>query len=145
MSIAKEFREFAMRGNIVDMAVGIIIGSAFGKIITSVVSDVLMPPIGMAIGRVDVKDFKLVLQKAAPAITEGSQVVKQAVTEVAIKYGMFIQTIIDFLIVAFCIFLVIKVMNRLKKKEEAKPAAPVAPSKEEILLTEIRDLLKEKK
>lgn len=145
MSIVKEFREFAMRGNIVDMAVGIIIGSAFGKIISSVVSDVLMPPIGMAIGRVDVKDFKLVLQKAVPAVTEGTQVVKQAVAEVAIKYGMFIQTIIDFLIVAFCIFLVIKVMNRLKKKEEAKPVPPAGPTKEEILLTEIRDLLKEKK
>jgi large conductance mechanosensitive channel len=121
MSIVKEFKEFAMRGNI------------------------LMPPIGMAIGRVDVKDFKLVLQKAAPAVTEGSQVVKQAVNEVALKYGMFIQTIIDFLIVAFCIFLVVKVMNRLKQKEEAKPVAPAPPSKEEILLTEIRDLLKEKK
>jgi large conductance mechanosensitive channel len=145
MSIVKEFKEFAMRGNIVDMAVGIIIGSAFGKIISSVVSDILMPPIGMAIGRVDVKDFKLVLLKAAPAVTEGGQIVKQAVTEVAIKYGMFIQTIIDFLIVAFCIFLVIKVMNRLKKKEEEKPAPPAAPTKEEILLTEIRDLLKEKR
>jgi large conductance mechanosensitive channel len=145
MSIVKEFREFAMRGNIVDMAVGIIIGSAFGKIISSVVSDVLMPPIGMAIGRVDVKDFKLILQKAAPALTDGTTIVKQAVSEVAIKYGMFIQTIIDFLIVAFCIFLVIKVMNKLKKKEEEKPTAPAAPSKEEILLTEIRDLLKEKR
>ena len=145
MSIVKEFREFAMRGNIVDMAVGIIIGSAFGKIITSVVSDVLMPPIGMAIGRVDVKDFKLVLQKAVPAITDGGLVVKQAISEVAIKYGMFIQTIIDFLIVAFCIFLVIKVMNRLKKKEEEKPAPQPAPSKEEVLLTEIRDLLRDKK
>ena len=145
MSIVKEFKEFAMRGNIVDMAVGIIIGSAFGKIISSVVSDVLMPPIGMAIGRVDVKDFKLVLQKAAPAVTEGGQVIKQAVNEVALKYGMFIQTIIDFLIVAFCIFLVVKVMNRLKQKEEAKPVPPPPPSKEEILLTEIRDLLKEKK
>ena len=145
MSIVKEFREFAMRGNIVDMAVGIIIGSAFGKIITSVVSDVLMPPIGMAIGRVDVKDFKLVLQKAVPAITDSGLVVKQAISEVAIKYGMFIQTIIDFLIVAFCIFLVIKVMNRLKKKEEEKPAPQPAPSKEEVLLTEIRDLLSDKK
>lgn len=142
MSIVKEFKEFAMRGNIVDMAVGIIIGSAFGRIISSVVSDVLMPPIGMAIGRVDVKDFKLVLQKAVPAITDGGIVVKQAVAEVALKYGMFAQTIIDFLIVAFCIFLVIKVMNRLKKKEETKPAAP---SNEEILLAEIRDLLKERK
>jgi large conductance mechanosensitive channel len=145
MSVVKEFKEFAMRGNIVDMAVGIIIGSAFGKIISSIVSDVLMPPIGMAIGRVDVKDFKLVLQKAAPAITENGLVVKQAINEVALKYGMFIQTIIDFLIVAFCIFMVVKLMNRLKKKEEEKPATPATPSKEEILLTEIRDLLKEKK
>jgi large conductance mechanosensitive channel len=145
MSVVKEFKEFAMRGNIVDMAVGIIIGSAFGRIISSVVTDVLMPPIGMAIGRVDVKDFKLVLQKAAPAIIENGQVVKQAINEVTLRYGMFIQTIIDFLIVAFCIFLVVKVMNRLKKKEEEKPAAPATPSKEEILLTEIRDLLKEKK
>jgi large conductance mechanosensitive channel len=145
MSIVKEFKEFAMRGNIVDMAVGIIIGSAFGKIISSVVSDVLMPPVGMAIGRVDMKDFKLVLQKAAPAVMDGGQVVKQAVNEVALKYGMFIQTIIDFLLVAFCIFLVIKVINRMKKKEESKPVEPPAPSKEEILLTEIRDLLKEKK
>jgi large conductance mechanosensitive channel len=145
MSIVKEFKEFAMRGNIVDMAVGIIIGSAFGKIISSVVSDVLMPPIGMAIGRVDVKDFKLVLQKAVPAVTEGGQVVKQAINEVALRYGMLIQTIIDFLIVAFCIFLVVKVMNRLKQKEEAIPVPPAAPTKEEILLTEIRDLLKEKK
>ena len=145
MSIVKEFKEFAMRGNIVDMAVGIIIGSAFGKIISSVVSDVLMPPIGMAIGRVDVKDFKLVLQKAVPAVTEGGQVVKQAVNEVALRYGMLIQTIIDFLIVAFCIFLVVKVMNRLKQKEEAIPVPSASPTKEEILLTEIRDLLKEKK
>ena len=145
MSIVKEFKEFAMRGNIVDMAVGIIIGSAFGKIVSSLVNDVLMPPLGMAIGRVDVKDFKIVLQKAVPAITEGSQVVKQAVSEVALKYGMFMQTVIDFLIVAFCIFLVIKGINRLKKKEEAKPAAPPVPSKEEMLLTEIRDLLREKR
>jgi len=144
MSIVKEFREFAMRSNIVDMAFGIIIGSAFGKIISSLVSDVLMPPIGMAIGRIDVKDFKIVIQKATPAVTEGGQIVKQAVNEVTLKYGMFIQTIIDFMIVAFCIFLVIKVMNRLKKKEEEKPAPPSPPSKEEILLTEIRDLLKEK-
>jgi len=145
MSVVKEFKEFAMRGSIVDMAVGIIIGSAFGRIISSIVSDVLMPPIGMAIGRVDVKDFKLVLQKAIPAVNENGQVVKQAINEVTLRYGMFIQTIIDFLIVAFCIFLVVKVMNRLKKKEEEKPAALLEPTKEEILLTEIRDLLKEKK
>lgn len=145
MSIIKEFKEFSMGGNIVDMAIGIIIGSAFGKIISSIVNDVLMPPFGMALGKIDFKDFKLVLQKAVPAVTDGSQVVKQAVSEVAIKYGMFVQTLIDFLIVAFCIFLAIKVINRLKKKNEEKLVAPASPSKEEILLTEIRDLLREKK
>lgn len=144
MSVIKEFREFAMRGNIVDMAVGIIIGSAFAKIVSSVVTDVLMPPLGMLIGRVDFKDFKITLQDAVPEITSNGAVVQAAVNEVAIKYGMFIQTIIDFVIVAICIFMVIKVMNRLKKKEEAAPA-PTAPSKEELLLSEIRDILKEKK
>ncbi len=144
MSIVKEFKEFSMGSNIVDMAIGIIIGSAFGKIVSSIVNDVLMPPLGLALGKIDFKDFKLVLQKAAPAVTDGSQVVKQAVSEVAIKYGMFVQTTIDFLIVAFCIFLAIKVINRLKKKNEEKPVAPASPSKEEILLTEIRDLLREK-
>jgi large conductance mechanosensitive channel len=134
VSIVKEFRDFAMRGNIVDMAVGIIIGSAFGKIVTSLVTDVLLPPIGMALGRVDFKDFKVVLQKAG-----------DGVSGVTMNYGMFIQTIIDFIIVAFCIFMVVKVMNRLKKNEEEKAAPPAGPSKEEILLTEIRDLLKEKK
>ena len=145
MSIIKEFKEFSMGGNIVDMAIGIIIGSAFGKIISSIVNDVLMPPFGMALGKIDFKDFKLVLQKAVPAVTDGSQVVKQAVSEVAIKYGMFVQTLIDFLIVAFCIFLAIKVINRLKKKNEEKLVAQASPYKEEILLTEIRDLLREKK
>jgi large conductance mechanosensitive channel len=145
MSVVKEFRDFAMRGNIVDMAVGIIIGTAFAKIVSSIVNDVLMPPLGMLIGRVDFKEFKIVLQNAVPAVTLNGEVVKAAIAEVAIKYGMFIQTIIDFTIVAICIFMVIKLMNRLKKKEAAAPVVPATPSKEETLLTEIRDLLKERK
>jgi large conductance mechanosensitive channel len=107
MSVVKEFRDFAMRGNIVDMAVGIIIGTAFAKIVSSIVNDVLMPPLGMLIGRVDFKEFKIVLQNAVPAVTLNGEVVKAAIAEVAIKYGMFIQTIIDFTIVAICIFMVI--------------------------------------
>jgi large conductance mechanosensitive channel len=133
MPLIKEFKEFAMRGNVVDMAVGIIIGGAFGKIITSVVNDVLMPPIGLLLGGVDFKDLKIVIQEA---------VVENEIAEVAISYGSFIQTIIDFIIIAFCIFMVIKGMNKMKKKKEEAPAAPPAPSKEETLLTEIRDLLK---
>ena len=137
MSIVKEFKEFAVKGNVVDMATGIIIGAAFGKIVSSIVSDVLMPPLGLALGRVDFKDLKVVIQKA----------VEPDVAEVAVNYGMFIQTMIDFTIVAFCIFLLIKGINRLKRNEAAAPAAPPAPpapSKEEVLLTEIRDLLKKK-
>lgn len=135
MSLAKEFKDFAMRGNVVDMAVGIIIGGAFGKIITSVVNDVLMPPIGLALGGVDFKDLKFILQDAVA----GSEI-----AEVAIGYGAFVQSIIDFLIIAFCIFMVIKAMNKMKKKKEEAPApvAPPEPTKEEMLLTEIRDLLK---
>lgn len=136
MSILKEFKEFAVKGNVVDMATGIIIGAAFGKIVSSVVSDVLMPPLGLALGRVDFKDLKILIQKATPEVAE-----------VSINYGMFIQTMIDFTIVAFCIFLLIKGINRLKRKEEAAPASPATPpppSKEELLLTEIRDLLKKK-
>ena len=128
MSLIKEFKEFAMRGNVVDLAVGVIIGGAFGKITTSLVSDVLMPPIGMAMGKVDFKDLKLTLKAA-----EG------AATAVTINYGAFLNTIIDFVIVAFALFMVIKTMNRLKKKEAAAPAAPAA---DVVLLTEIRDLLK---
>jgi len=136
MSIMKEFKEFAVKGNVVDMATGIIIGAAFGKIVSSVVNDVLMPPLGLALGRVDFKDLKIVIQKAGPEVAE-----------VAVNYGMFIQTMIDFTIVAFCIFLLIKGIIRLKRKEEAAPAAPATPpppTKEEVLLTEIRDLLKKK-
>ena len=131
MSMGKEFKEFAMRGNVVDMAVGIIIGAAFGKIVASFVNDVLMPPIGMLLGGVDFSELMITLKNAvgdSPAVV--------------LKYGVFINTVIDFLIVAFAIFIVIKGMNALKKKEEKAPPEPPKPSKEELLLTEIRDVLK---
>lgn len=128
----KEFKEFAMRGNVVDMAVGIVIGAAFGKIVSSFVSDVIMPPIGLLIGGVDFSDLSFVIKEAQGDIAE-----------VAIRYGTFIQSLLDFVIVAFAIFMVIKAMNRFKKKEEAAPPPPPpAPTKEEVLLSEIRDLLK---
>lgn len=131
MSMMSEFRDFAMRGNVVDMAVGIVIGGAFGKIVTSFVNDVLMPPIGMALGGVDFSDLAMTLQAASGDVAA-----------VTMNYGSFIQTVIDFIIIAFAIFMVIKAMNSMKKKEEEAPAAPPKPSVEENLLTEIRDLLK---
>ncbi len=131
MSVIKEFRDFAMRGNVVDLAVGVIIGGAFGKITTSLVNDVIMPPIGMMLGKVDFKELKLTILKA----TETTEAV-------TINYGAFINTLIDFTLVAFALFMVIKAMNTLKKKEEAAPAAPPAPSATETLLTEIRDALR---
>jgi len=137
MGMLKEFKEFAMRGNVVDMAVGIIIGGAFGKIVSSFVADVIMPPIGLLIGGVDFKDLKITLKDA---VMDASGAVTTEM--VSINYGNFIQTTIDFIIIAFAIFMVIKGMNSMKKKEEVAPAAPPAPSKEETLLTEIRDLLK---
>jgi large conductance mechanosensitive channel len=130
MSFGKEFKEFAMRGNVVDMAVGIIIGAAFGKIVSAFVNGVIMPPLGLLIGGVDFTDLKHVIKPA-----EGE------VAEVAILYGEFLQTVIDFTIVAFAIFMAIKVMNSLKAKEEKKPAKP---SKQEVLLEEIRDALVKK-
>jgi len=136
MGMIKEFKTFAMKGNVVDMAVGIIIGGAFGKIIASFVNDVLMPPIGMLLGGVDFKELKFIIQEAA--VSEAGE----AIAAVSINYGNFIQVSIDFLIIAFAIFMMIKGMNSMQKKEEAKPAAPPAPSKEEVLLGEIRDLLK---
>jgi len=136
MGIVKEFRDFAIKGNVADMAVGIIIGAAFGKIVSSLVNDILMPPLGLLIGGLDFSDYSLTL-KAATIDKAG-----QAISAVSLNYGVFIQTLFDFTIVAFAIFLVIKAMNRLKKKEEAKPSTPPAPSKQEQLLAEIRDLLK---
>jgi large conductance mechanosensitive channel len=134
MAIIKEFKEFISKGNVVDLAVGVIIGAAFGKIITSLVDDILMPPLGFIMGGVDFSSKKLVLI-SADAIFK--------VEEVAIRYGNFINAVIQFLIVSFCIFAVIKTMNALKRKEEETPVAQLAPSPEEELLMEIRDLLKQ--
>ena len=131
MSMMSEFKSFAMRGNVIDMAVGIVIGGAFGKIVSSFVNDVLMPPIGMMMGGVDFGDLAVVLQEASGDVAA-----------VTLNYGSFIQTVVDFLIIAFAIFMVIKAMNNMKKKEEEAPAAPPKPSAEVELLTEIRDSLK---
>lgn len=127
----KEFKSFAMKGNVLDLAVAVIIGAAFGKIVSSFVNDILMPPIGLLLGGLDFKDFALALKTA-----------EDGTVAVAINYGNFIQMVIDFLIVAFCVFLLVKAINASKKKEEALPPSPPQPSNEEKLLAEIRDLLK---
>lgn len=135
----QEFKAFAVKGNAIDMAVGVIIGGAFGKIVTSIVNDLIMPPIGWIIGGVDFKDLKY--DMPVNPLNEGGE-------PVSIAYGNFLQTCLDFIIIAFCVFLLVKLVMRLSRKPEAEektPAAPAAPSKEELLLTEIRDLLKEKK
>jgi len=131
MGIIKEFKEFAVKGNVIDMAVGIIIGAAFGKIVSSFVGDVIMPPIGVLVGGIDFSNLAFTIKEAVgdnPAVV--------------ISYGKFIQTVVDFTIVAFAIFIAIKGINTLKRKEEAAPAAPPEPPAQEVLLTEIRDLLK---
>jgi large conductance mechanosensitive channel len=138
MSLWQEFKTFAMRGNVMDMAVGIIIGAAFGQIVNSLVKDVIMPPIGILLGKVDFSKLGITLKAA---VMEGDKVVAEAVK---INYGAFINTIVNFLIVAAAIFAIIKLMNMAKKKEEAKPTPPPAPTKEQVLLTEIRDILKSK-
>ena len=131
MKILKEFKAFAMKGNMVDMAVGIIIGAAFGKIVSSLVADIIMPPLGLLLGGVNFTDLKVVLKAAT-----------ETVPAVTWNYGSFIQIVIDFLIVAWAIFMIVKAMNAAKKKEEVAPAAPPAPTKDQVLLSEIRDLLK---
>ena len=139
-----EFKQFIARGNVMDMAVGVIIGGAFGKISTSLVNDVIMPAVSMLTGGVDFSNWKIVLKQAVA----GADGVIDASTEVAIRYGSFLATIIDFLIIAFAVFCLIKFLNSLHRKKEEAPAAPPAPpepSAEEKLLTEIRDLLKEQK
>lgn len=136
MGLLKDFKDFAMRGNVVDMAVGVIIGGAFGKIISSLVDDVIMPVVGLATGGMDFKDLKTVIKD--PVMDAAGQVVQEAVT---VNYGMFIQYIVDFLIVAFCIFMAIRVMQKFRKKEEEEAAAAPEPTKEEVLLTQIRDIL----
>ncbi len=162
MGFLKEFKAFAVKGNVMDMAVGVIIGGAFGKIVTSLVNDILMPPISALMGNTDFSDLKVDLSAIRNAVSSASDAVVNVVSgaenaaaaataEVAPiywNYGAFIQQCIDFVILAFCVFMMVKMMNKLIKKEEAKPAAPApapAPSKEEVLLTEIRDLLKDKK
>ena len=147
-TLLQDFKAFAMKGNVVDMAVGVIIGGAFGKIVTSVVNDIIMPPIGLLVGGMDFKDLKYVMQEAVPEkLNEAGEVIEAAVPEVTLNYGNFLQQTFDFIIIAFSIFLFvsfIKKMSEKKKAEEpAAPAPPPAPSKEETLLTEIRELLKE--
>ena len=140
MSFIQDFKAFALKGNVVDMAVGVIIGGAFGKIVTSIVNNIIMPPIGVITGGVDFTDLKLVIKEAEKA---GDDVIAEAVT---LNYGQFIQDVVDFLIIAFCIFLMVKGIAALsrKKEEPAAPAPAPEPSAEEKLLTEIRDLLKNK-
>ena len=145
MGFLQEFKAFALKGNVMDMAVGVIIGGAFGKIVTSLVNDVIMPPIGLIIGGVDFTDLKLTLKQ--PVLDAVGEVLSPAVTW---NYGAFVQQVVDFTLLAFCVFMMVKVMNQLiKKREEPAPAPAPAPepepTKEEVLLAEIRDLLKEKK
>jgi len=131
MSMVKEFKEFIMRGNVIDLAVGIVIGAAFGKVVSSLVADIIMPPLGLLIGGVNFTELKVVL---GPPLSGGEPV--------TLNYGNFIQVMFDFVIVAFAIFLVVKMVNRLKRKQAEAPAVPPAPTKDQVLLTEIRDLLK---
>jgi large conductance mechanosensitive channel len=154
MGFIQDFKAFALKGNVVDMAVGVIIGGAFGKIVTSVVNDIIMPPLGLLIGGVNFKDLKWVMQDAKPEVlNEVGEVIKPAVNEVTLNYGNFLQQTFDFIIIALSIFVTIRVITKLtekRKKEEAAaaaaaPAPAPKPSNEEVLLTEIRDLLKEKK
>ena len=131
MSMVKEFKEFIMRGNVIDLAVGIVIGAAFGKVVSSLVADIIMPPLGLLIGGVNFTELKVVL---GPPLSGGEPV--------TLNYGNFIQVLFDFVIVAFAIFRVVKMVNRLKRKQAEAPAVPPAPTKDQVLLTEIRDLLK---
>lgn len=133
MSVIKELKEFMMRGNVVDMAVGVIVGGAFGKIVSSLVSDIIMPPIGVVLGGVNFSDLKFIIKSATVDVPA-----------VSVNYGTFLQTVLDFIIIATAIFFAIKAINTLKSKKEEVASAPPAPTNEEVLLTEIRNLLKEK-
>ena len=137
MKFLNDFKAFAMRGNVVDMAVGVIIGGAFGKIVSSLVADIIMPPIGFLVGGGNFTELAITLK--VPEIINGVQT-----APVTINYGNFLQAVFDFIIIAFCIFMLVRLISRFSKKEESKPAAPPQPSAEEKLLTEIRDLLKER-
>ena len=152
MAFFKEFKEFALKGNVMDMAVGVIIGGAFGKIVSSLVNDILMPPIGALIGNADFSQLRLNISKIRDVTAGAMKPIEGLVGEaqqpvpaepIYWNYGAFIQQCVDFAILAFCVFLMVKLMNRLMKKKAQTPPAPPAPSKEELLLTEIRDLLRE--
>lgn len=143
MSMLKEFKEFAMKGNLVDIAVAFVMGASFGKIVSSFVDGIVMPLIGMITGGVDFSDKVLILKHAVPEVKGPDNVViTKAIAEVSLKYGTFITNLFDFIVVAFSVFLVIKAINRMKKAEVAKPAAPAEPSSTDKLLAEIRDALK---
>jgi large conductance mechanosensitive channel len=141
MGFISDFKAFLMKGEIVNLATAVIVGGAFGKIVTSFTNDVLMPPIGLLLGKVDFKNLKVVLQDGIPAVMENGTEKAPAVAEIAVNYGSFIQTIFDFVIIGFCIFMVLKAYEKSKKKEEVVVAPPAGPTQEE-LLTQIRDLLK---
>ncbi|MFN8672438.1 MAG: large-conductance mechanosensitive channel protein MscL [Candidatus Sericytochromatia bacterium] len=153
MGFIQEFKDFAVKGNVVDLAVGVIIGGAFGKITTSAVEDLIMPPIGMVLGGLDFKDLKVVFKAGVKAVAEVKDAATGAITtpavaevpEVALRYGKFISTVIDFTILAFCVFIMVKAINSLKKAPAPAPATPPAPTKEEVLLTEIRDAIRASK
>ncbi len=132
MSVVKEFKEFAMKGNVIDLAVGVVIGAAFGKIVTSLVTDIMLPPLGILTGGIDFSDMRLTI-KAADALKKTAAV--------TINYGLFLNILVQFIIIAFCVFLVVKAINIMKKRQEAAPATDSVPTNEEVLLTEIRDLL----
>ena len=140
----EEFKAFAMRGNVIDLAVGVVIGGAFGKITTSLVNDIIMPLISMITGGIDFTAWKWVLKEAVKELDPATNEMVEVLPEVAVNFGNTIAITLDFIIIAFAIFCVIKLLNKLQKKKEEAPAAPPAPSKEEVLLTEIRDLLKER-
>jgi large conductance mechanosensitive channel len=143
MGFIKEFKDFAMRGNLIDFAVGVVVGGAFGKVTTAFVDGMVMPIVGKLIGGVDFSDLKFKIQDGSKEIMDASgKLATKEVPEIFISYGAFISTVIDFIVVAFVMFLVIKGMNKMKKADEAAPAAPPAPSTQEVLLGEIRDLLK---
>ncbi len=138
----KEFKEFAIKGNVVDMAVGIIIGAAFGTIVQSLVNDVIMPPVGLALGNVDFSNLFVILKEGVPPGPYAALADAETAGAVTINYGLFINTVISFVIVAFAVFILVKNINRLKREQEEAPPAPPEPSNEEKLLTEIRDILK---
>lgn len=142
MGFIKEFKEFALKGNLIDIAIGFVMGAAFGKLTTAFIDGMVMPVIGNLVSGVDFKNLRYVLNAGSPETKDASGNVIAAVSEVSIKYGEFINVAIDFIIVAFVMFLIVKAINKMKKTEAAAPAVPPAPSTQEVLLTEIRDLLK---